>query len=204
MAIKTPAMEIFQRVQNKFYCDETFIYPGEKCLACNGIVHDVWPLIEHYHDCPEDLLESFQGLHHINFTLFRNVAIHMCLRAYELPKQCQRNVERMGCIGDMGNCYWGRDGSALPHYHMACQSFDDPFHDNDTDAIYKNVVCVLCEGRELPERACDMGPIYCPPPPPPHEHLCATIYHAPRCRWAVLLPWTRWTNKYGWKICCFF
>ena len=147
---------------NQIYCDGMFIYPSQKCLACNGIYHDAWPLVEHYYDCPEDLLESSQDLYLTNFTIFRNVAIYVCARAYELPKQCLHNMERMKCLEDMGHCYEEHDNPDMMHFYAACRSYNDPFRDFDTGEIYKNAFCILCEGRGLPKRTCDLGPFFGP------------------------------------------
>ena len=141
------------------YCDGRFIYSSKTCLSCNNIHEDAWPLIEHYYGCPEDLLERFRDLYLTNFTHFRNVAINKCSRAFELPKQCERNIRRITCLAEIGNCYLGLDNMDILHYHAACMSFNDPFLDNDTGRIYKNAFCVLCEGRGLPNKTCDLPPI---------------------------------------------
>ena len=150
-------------LDSQAYCDGKFIYSSKRCLACNHIREDVWPLIEHYYGCPSDFLHNFWDLYLTNLTLFRNVAIHTCLRAFELPKQCKRNIQRLYCPGEIGDCYLGLDNMDMLNYHAACMSFNDPFLDTDTGKIYKNAFCVLCEGRGLPNKTCDLPSISEPP-----------------------------------------
>ena len=171
-------------VVNQLYCDGKFIYPSQKCLACNDIHHDAWPLIEHYHDCPEEFLESSRDLYLTNFKIFRNVVIYMCARAFELPKQCQYAMERMKYLVGMGNCYERHDNPDMIHHRVACQSYNDPFRDFDTGEIYKNAFCVLSwpSQQNVWSGTLVWSRCYC---------VYTTVYHVARCWRPVLLARTR-------------